>query len=111
MGKPVATGTDQASRVIVGSVDAAGADASFEMAGDWNLSLWAGAAAGGVVKVQRSFDAGTTWVDCTAGGAVVSLSVPAEGSVSEVLFEPEAGVLYRLNCTSFVGVFNWRASQ
>ena len=111
MGKPLSTAEDSGRRRATGTLIAGGAGVSFEMAGDWNLSLWAGAGAGGAVKLQRTFDAGATWLDCTAGGVVVALSVPAEGSVSEVVSEPEAGVRYRLNCTSFVGAINWRASQ
>lgn len=112
MGKPSANATDQARRRVSGTISASGASAdTFTMSGDWNLTMWAGAAAGGVVKLQRSFDGGSNWMDCTAGGAIVALSVPASSSVSEVIREPEDGVLYRLNCTTFTATFSWRASQ
>ena len=59
--------------------------------------------------MQRSFDAGTTWLPLTAAGIpFYRWSAPA----SESAEEDEAGVLYRLNCTSYSsGTLTYRVSQ
>lgn len=116
MGKLTTTATDQASKVVTGRILATGAsqptaNAIFSFSGDWNLTVWAGAAAGGTVVLERSFDGGTTWAACTQAGAAVALVVGASAGVTELMREPESGVLYRLNCTSFTAAFDWRASQ
>jgi len=74
----------------------------------FNLSLWG--AFTGVVAVERSFDRGASWIGCSRDGA----GTPAAYStpVSLVLEEPEAGVLYRLNCTALsAGTVSYRLSQ
>lgn len=116
MGKLTTGGTEQASKVVTGRVLATGAsqplnNATFSFSGEWNLTLWAGAAAGGTVILERSFDGGATWAACTQSGAPVLLVVAASSGVTEVMHEPESGVLYRVNCTAFTGAFDWRASQ
>lgn len=50
------------------------------------------------VKLQRSFDNGTNWHDLTAVGTAIAAFTTA---VSEVWVEPEAGVIFRLNCTAY----------
>ena len=52
----------------------------------------------GTVKLQRSFDNGTTWHDLTAVGTAIAAFTTA---VSEVWIEPEPGVIFRLNCTAY----------
>jgi hypothetical protein len=74
----------------------------------FNLSLWG--AFTGVVGVERSFDRGVSWIGCSRDGA----GTPAVYStpVSLVLEEPEAGVIYRLNCTALsAGTVSYRLSQ
>ena len=50
------------------------------------------------VKLQRSFDNGATWHDLTAAGTAIAAFTTA---VSEVWVEPEASVIFRLNCTAY----------
>lgn len=112
MGKLTASGSDQASKVVTGRILATGASQpTFSFSGLWNLTLWAGPAAGGTVVLERSFDGGTTWATCTQSGAPVPLVVAASSGLTEMVREPEAGVLYRINCTAFTAAFDWRASQ
>lgn len=77
------------------STSAPGASPAVRMQGDFNLTLW-GTFTGLSATLQRSFDDGATWVDCTNGGLLLTLTGPA----SEVCNEPEAGVLYRVNVTA-----------
>ncbi|NUB07020.1 hypothetical protein FW320_12650 [Azospirillum sp. Vi22] len=75
--------------------------------GKFNVSLWGTFVA--TVALERSFDGGTTWLNCTRpDGTANAFTAP----VSLVCDEPETGVLYRLNCSAFTsGTVNWRISQ
>lgn len=95
---------------VTGGFAAAGtSDALIITAGarGFNVSLWGVFVAD--VQLERSFDAGSTWLPLTAAGYRIGVwSAPA----SEIFNEPEAGVLYRLNCTARVsGTVNYRVSQ
>lgn len=94
---------------VSGTFVAVGASAAFSpLAGrPFNLSLW-GTFAGNVL-LERSFDAGTTWLPLTGGGgALMSFAAPA----SEQWEESEVGVQYRLRCASYIsGTVNYRVSQ
>lgn len=80
------------------------ADATFK--GEFNVSLWGTFVA--TVQLERSFDAGSTWLPVTALGTGITFTAPA----TEVFSEPEAGVRYRLNCTAYTsGTVNYRISQ
>jgi hypothetical protein len=74
--------------------------------GNFNISLWGTFAA--TVTLERTFD-GTTWLPLTdVEGSAVSWTVP----ISTPLSEPELGVQYRFNCTTYAsGTVNWRISQ
>jgi hypothetical protein len=74
--------------------------------GDFNLSLSGTFVA--TVQVERSFDAGTTWLPVTyVDGSALNWTAP----VSTTLNEPESGVLYRLNCTAYTsGTVTYRIS-
>ncbi len=88
---------------VTGSFTATGQSASFApIAGrGFNVSLWGTFTAS--VQLERSFDAGTTWLQ-----AATARTAPD----SFVCVEPEAGVQYRLDCTSFTsGAINYRVSQ
>ena len=66
----------------------------------FNLSLfgtWTGS-----VQVQRSFDAGTTWLDRGA---------PDTANIESVIAEPERGVSYRLDITRTTGTIDYRLGQ
>lgn len=73
----------------------------------FNISLWGTFSA--TVVLERSFDAGSTWLPLTAGDiALFTWSAPA----SEVNEEAEVGVQYRLRCSAFTsGTVNYRVSQ
>lgn len=60
------------------------------------------------VRLERSFDAGSTWHPCTVLGRSQNFTAPC----SEVVRETEAGVQYRLNCTAYTsGTVTYRLSQ
>jgi len=62
----------------------------------------------GTVQLEASFDSGTNWIPVTALGTSITFTGPCK----EVFEEPEAGVLYRLNCTAYTsGTINYRLSQ
>jgi hypothetical protein len=111
MGKASSNGPDEADRVLEGQIVATGATPSIALTGTFNLSLWSGSGAGGTAVLQRSFDGGTTWLNCTQLGVLVSLVLAASSSISEVIDSPEAAVLYRLNCAAFTAAFSYRISQ
>ena len=73
----------------------------------FNISLWGTFTA--TIQLERSFDAGTTWLPITAAGTqLYRWSAPASESASD----DETGVRYRLDCTYFSsGTINYRISQ
>lgn len=94
---------------VTGTFTATGASTSFTpVAGrGFNASLWG--TFSGSVRLERSFDAGTTWLPLTAAGNALYVFTAAGSEVAE---EPETGVLYRLSCTAFSsGTINYRISQ
>ena len=72
-----------------------------------NVSIWGTFSAS--VRLERSFDGGTTWLPLTAAGySMYAWTAPA----SETLEEVEANVLYRFDCTAYTsGTINYRLSQ
>lgn len=108
MGKPSGGATDQATQVYTGSFTATGQSAGALIRGKFNLAIWGTFTAS--VALERTFDGGTTWLNCSldAAGSPNALTVP----VALICEEPEPGVLYRLNCSSYTsGTVNWRISQ
>lgn len=62
----------------------------------------------GTVRLDRSFDNGSTWHPVTAMGAAVSFTAPC----TEVLEEPESAMRYRVNCVAYTsGTITYRLSQ
>lgn len=62
------------------------------------------------IKIERSFDGGTTAFVCSSDSADTEASFTAPFSV--VAEEPSAGVLYRLNCPAYTsGAVAYRISQ
>lgn len=95
---------------VAGTFTATGQSSSFApIAGTpFTLSLWGTFSA--TVALQRSIDGGTTWITASrdSAGAAASYTAPAVIAVEE----PEAGALYRLNCTAFTsGTVNYRLGQ
>lgn len=99
--------------ILTGTFGASGAGASKQFRDDFNISLWGTFVA--TVALEKSFDIGvadgsSTWIPVAkdASGAAASWTAPTGLTIRE----PELGVKYRLNCTSFTsGVVNWRLSQ
>ena len=79
---------------------ATGQSEPVQLHGRFNISLSGFGA--GAVALQRSFDAGATWL------TVESWAADFEGTANE----PEINVLYRLNCTAYTsGSIVGRLSQ
>ena len=98
--------SDTLAQVTQSTFTGTGQSASMSIRGSFNFSLWGTFA--GTVRIERSFDNGTTWLPMTVLGSAVTFTGPA----TETFEEPEAGVLYRVNCTAFTsGTINYRVSQ
>ena len=105
--------------VVSGTFEATGQSASFvpqppaplgheKGSGYFNLSIWGTYSA--TVKLQRSFDDGTTWMTVSQDSLGTEAAYTAP--ISAVALEPEQGVIYRLSCTAFAsGVVNYRLSR
>jgi len=107
MARSTPTALDDARRVQTGTLAALGARSpAITLGGDWNLTIFNTFSA--AVRLDRSFDGGTTWVPCTQSGLPVQFTVPA----SEIVSEIEPSVLYSLVVTIYnSGTVSWRASQ
>lgn len=84
----------------------AGSDGrSVAINGKRNLTLygtWTGS-----VALERSFDGGTNWHNCTLPSGAANAYT---GNVSVALEEPEPGVLYALNPAVLTGTLSYRLS-
>jgi hypothetical protein len=94
-------------QTLTGNFSAAGQGAAVDVSGRFNITLWGSFAA--TVQIERSFDGGLNWHPCTfSDGTANTWTAP----ISIVADEPEAGVRYRLACTSYTsGTVNYRVSQ
>src|SRR5437016_2675780 len=99
---------DQANAVLTGSFAATGQSNSFLCWGPFNLVLYGSGGPNGnwnaTVRLERSFDGGTTWIVCGIGGGGQQATWTSAGTgadVSVIVGEPEKGVIYRLNCTAW----------
>lgn len=82
-------------------------------AGTDNAAIFTGAAMtiGGTVQIERTFDAGATWLLCNIGGAGTPAQYANSTPLSLIVGEPEQGVSYRLNCIAYTsGTINYRMS-
>ncbi|AWJ91415.1 hypothetical protein Sp245p_16345 (plasmid) [Azospirillum baldaniorum] len=106
MGKKHPTARDDAY-AVGGAFTGIGSGGEATPRGKFNVSIWGAFVA--TVALERSFDGGTTWLNCTRpDGTANAFTAPA----SLVCDEPETGVLYRLICSSYTsGTVNWRISQ
>jgi len=108
---------DLANAVISGAFNGTGVSAAFVFYGAFNTCIYGSGGPNGPwvgsVQIERSFDAGATWIICGVGGGgqqAVYTSTGA-GDVSIVVGEPEKGVAYRLHCTAYTsGTINYRMS-
>lgn len=109
MGVPAPGQRDLAGNVLAGSFTGTGQSAGQVFFHRFNVSIWGGGGSW-AVRIERSFDGGTTWlvVDSDTTGTDASYATAFSG----VIFEPEPGVLYRLNCTAYgSAAINYRLSQ
>lgn len=103
----VFNGREMATGVLQWSTAAPAASPAILLQGRFNLTL-SGSFTGLAAALQRSFDGGATWVNCTNLGAPTVFTAAA----SEVCEEPEAGVFYRVNVTAIAsGSVSVRLSQ
>ena len=94
--------------LVAGSFASTGPSAAVAVAGRFNINLAGFGSA--TVKIERSFDNGSTWHVASRDSAGSEAAYTANASL--VADEPETGVLYRLNCTSFSsGPIAYRISQ
>lgn len=94
--------------LVAGSFSGTGTSAAVAVTGRFNINLSGFGTA--TVKVQRSFDSGSTWHVASRDAAGNEAAYTANASL--VADEPEAGVLYRLNCTAHSsGTIAYRISQ
>lgn len=103
---------EQGSPTVSVSFGGTGAGASCTpQPGYFNFDLTGGV---GTVKLEKSYDNGTTWRDVSvdAGGSVASWTLAASQELTVVVFEPEKRVLYRPNCTAYTsGTITARIGQ
>lgn len=108
---------DRANAVIAGTFTGTATSPAFCLYGAFNVAIYGSGgpngAWNGTVQLERSFDGGTTWIVCGAGGtgqqAIYTTATGADVSVTGS--EPELGVAYRLRCTAYVsGTINYRMS-
>jgi hypothetical protein len=89
------------------------ASASFvAIQGLFNVSL-GGTAPVGTVKLEKSYDNGSTWFDVSrdAAGTAASYTLSSTEMAFQ-LTEPESQVVYRANCTAYTsGTITCRISQ
>jgi hypothetical protein len=107
-----ATGTppagDRATEVVTGAFTATGVSPFWAFYGYFNVAIWGTFSA--TTALFKSFDGGTTWIQVTYPNSS-NTAVSVTASTSLTLFEPEKGVLYQLNCGTYVsGTQNYRMS-
>lgn len=107
---------DQANTVVSGTFTATGHSAPAMIWGLFNTVIYGASGPNGSwnasVQIERSFDGGTTWVVAGVGGTGTQAVYSTNNQdVSVELYEPERGVLYRLDCTAYTsGTINYRIS-
>ena len=106
---------DQADAVVSGAFSTTGQSSSLLIWGPFNILIYGDTGPNGswtgTVRLERTFDGGTTWVVCGIGGDGTQAVWSTGTDVSVVAGEPEKGVAYRLNCTAFTaGPINYRMS-
>ena len=124
MGVPLGGSSDTANPLITGTITATalvtqpiaastGTSAASAFLGGFNLAMWGTFA--GTILVEKTYDAGTTWVpvsqDAAGTPASYILSLTATG-INLTLCEVETQVAWRIRCTAFTsGTLNYRLSQ
>jgi hypothetical protein len=98
--------------ILSGSFTATGQSSSSGFIGKANVWLY-GTSPVGTVKLERSPDQGTTWIDVSADTLGTGASYALNSTeVSFMVEEIETAVLWRFNCTAYTsGTINYRLSQ
>lgn len=106
------TTVPSATTVLSGSFTGTGQSSAIGIMGKANISL-GGTAPVGTVKLQRSFDSGTTYFDVSQDAAGTPASYALNSTtVSFTVEEVEIGVIWRFNCTAYTsGTITYRISQ
>ena len=109
---------DLANAYMGGSFTATGTSKWFGCQGPFNALLWGNGGPNGnwsgTVRLEWTFDGGTTWLVCGIGGSgqqAVYTSAGTGSDVSLAIDQVEAGVAFRWNCTVYnSGTINYRLS-
>jgi hypothetical protein len=107
---------DRANAVVSGNFTATGVSGCFAVWGNFNIFIYGSGGPNGdwvgSVQLERSTNGGTTWVVAGIGGTgQQAIYDTSNTDVSVLAFEPEAGVIYRLDCTAYTsGTINYRMS-
>lgn len=73
---------------------------------DANATFTGGATAyNATIQVERSFDGGAIWIPCNIGAGSIAVFT-TNGAISLAFGDPEAAMLYRINCLVFAAVTN-----
>lgn len=101
-----------ATTYVSGSFTGTGTSTGIGFLGKANVSL-GGTSPVGTVKLERSFDGGTTYIDVSQDAAGTPASYALNSTeVSFVVEEIERGALWRFNCTAYTsGTITYRLSQ
>lgn len=106
---------DQANAVIAGVFTGTGVSSAFVFYGSFNVLIYGSGGPNGAwvgsVRLERSFDGGTTYIVCGVGGDGTQAVYSTGADVSIPVNEVERDVAYRLNCTAYTsGTINYRIS-
>jgi hypothetical protein len=106
---------DKANLVIAGTFTTTGTSVAAPLYGVFNLAIYGASgpngAWAGTVQLERSYDAGTTWIVAGVGGGGAQAVYATGADVSVGGNEGEEGVGYRVRCASYTsGVIHYRIS-
>lgn len=105
----MAVGLSGKSLEVDGTFTATGQSETFTFVGG-TANLWLSGGVG-TVKLQASYNAGSTWFDVGRDDAGV-FTLSAGQAFVEFIEETEPGLDYRLNCTAYTsGTITYRVSQ
>ncbi|WP_448192719.1 hypothetical protein [Azospirillum sp. sgz301742] len=95
MGKPSPTSVERGEAVLAGTFTGTGPTPWLQLHGNFNITI-GGPFINTRFELERSFDGGATAVQRVT-------DIVMDHPCSFVINEPEAGVLYRLNCAQYGG--------
>jgi hypothetical protein len=106
---------DLASFVVSGAFTGTGQSPTAMVFGVFNVTVGGASGPDGnwnaTVRLERSFDGGTTWYVATAPNGTRAVFSTNNQDQSLFVIEVERGVAYRLNCSTWAsGTINYRMS-